>query len=217
MAVPIVFLDIDGVLLPHSPRHYNTCGICNCPASSTTFVSRDREEDPSSSLRQVCPQCASFHKILTPPTNRDFPSRTLSALSHILASVAPTPRIVLSTTWRVDPRGIADIKAQFQTRGPPNLKPHAAQSWDMTDPTIFSVRQWEISGFLQASGALHTTPWVALDDDDSIANDPKFSDAFKGHTVVTDPQIGLTMTDARKAVALLAAQTTGEGGGEAAK
>jgi hypothetical protein len=53
-----------------------------------------------------------------------------------------------------------------------------------------------------------TTPfaWVALDDDESLVEDPRFLDLCKDHTVMTASSVGLTSEGADQAIAMLVRQ-----------
>lgn len=155
----VIFLDIDGVLLP--------------------FGHADQDNQ------------------------RLFPDSPLVALAHILRHV-PTAQLVLSSTWRVQPRFIDLIVQDFQAFGGILRNVNV---WDITDPTLHSERQHEIYAWLEDKQ--HTIQaWVALDDEELLqgAANAAHCHLFQGHLVKTDSHAGLTMDDARLAVRLLQTQ-----------
>jgi hypothetical protein len=139
-----------------------------------------------------------------PYTTSTFPRRTLEALDFILSKTDAT--LVLSSTWRCDADGIAQLLAQFQAFGG---KLADITSIDhMTDPVQHSVRQHEIIQYLDDLESPYRTigrikHWVSLDDDDSIVHDERYKSRMVQHAVLTNSQRGLTMENAKVAVGFL--------------
>lgn len=65
-----------------------------------------------------------------------------------------------------------------------------------------TVRQWEIAEWLLSNGD-RVRNWVALDDDMSISEDPRYLELCAGHVVQTTPTKGLTEEDADIAIRIL--------------
>jgi hypothetical protein len=151
----IIFLDIDGVLLPFPNKFRGT---------------------------------------------RLFPDRTLRALAFVLS--VPGSKLVLSSTWRVQASFRNQILDCFREYpGPLSL---IDDFFDITDPGLHSERQHEIYEWLQVHNWVNK-PWVALDDEELLegAANRHCRQVFEGHVVKTDSRIGLTDSDAERAIQLL--------------
>jgi HAD domain in Swiss Army Knife RNA repair proteins len=211
----IVFLDIDGVLLPIvsaiGPDDYDTIDDAALDAL----------------LR------------LLPPRGRLFPQGTVDALSRIWQRV-PIAQLVLSSTWRVHATWRRDILTELQTYGDGPLT-QLSQFYDVTDPTMHSERQHEIYRWLQqnhgyggnnstdSTTAAATTSsasssqqhqqqgdhhrsvvaaWIALDDEDLLHGpaNAEHRALFEGHVIHCQSKIGLTIDQAEEAAGLLQAQ-----------
>jgi HAD domain in Swiss Army Knife RNA repair proteins len=209
----IVFLDIDGVLLPIvsaiGPDEYDNI-----------------DDDVLDALL-----------LLLPPRGRLFPQGTVDALSRIWQRV-PIAQLVLSSTWRVHATWRRDILTELQTYGNGPLT-QLSQFYDVTDPTMHSERQHEIYRWLQqnhgygGNNSTDTTAsattsssssqqnqqqgdhhrsviaaWIALDDEDLLHGpaNAEHRALFEGHVIHCQSKIGLTIDQAEEAAGLLQAQ-----------
>jgi HAD domain in Swiss Army Knife RNA repair proteins len=212
----IVFLDIDGVLLP--------------------IVSAIGPDDYDNIDDDVLDALL----LLLPPRGRLFPQGTVDALSRIWQRV-PIAQLVLSSTWRVHATWRRDILTELRTYGDGPLA-QLSQFYDVTDPTMHSERQHEIYRWLQqnhgyggnnstdtttttaaATTASSSSPqqhqqegdhhrsvaaWIALDDED-LLHGPANAEhrvLFEGHVIHCQSKIGLTIDQAEEAAGLLQAQ-----------
>jgi hypothetical protein len=75
-----------------------------------------------------------------------------------------------------------------------------------------SIRQWEVAEWIikqrrtigqHCKMPAHALAWVALDDDLSLSDDPKFQELCAPHTVQTISNVGLTDVDADAAIEIL--------------
>jgi hypothetical protein len=213
----IVFLDIDGVLLPIVG---NDCGRDDGEGQDDDN-SAAGDDRSSSSLR--------------PLKGRLFPQQPIDALSVLCARV-PTIQLVLSSTWRVHVAWRYDILNELQTYGSGPLS-QLTQFHDVTDPAMHGERQHEIYQWLAthhnhggvnvipggsngvrssaASAAATatagtTTPaaWIALDDEDLLSGPANAAHRalFERHVIHCDSKVGLTIVQAEEAADLLQAQ-----------
>ena len=162
----LVFLDIDGVLLPFGE---------NVPVV---------------------------------PAGALFPDECLHALSELLR--ISNGEVVLSSTWRAQPRFVEDIVNDFHRYAavhPDSPLGHIHSFPRMTSLHHFGVRQHEIAEFLDNC---MSTPaaWIALDDEPLLEG--KECEArrphFEGHCVQTMSDEGLTSKQALFGVALIKEQ-----------
>jgi hypothetical protein len=213
----IVFLDIDGVLLPIVG---NDCGRDDGEGQEDDD-SAAGDDRSSSSLR--------------PLKGRLFPQQPIDALSVLCARV-PTIQLVLSSTWRVHVAWRYDILNELQTYGSGPLS-QLTQFHDVTDPAMHGERQHEIYQWLAthhttgggidvssggssigvrsaaapaATAVGTTTPaaWIALDDEDLLDGPANAAHRalFERHVIHCDSKVGLTMEQAEEAADLLQAQ-----------
>jgi len=137
-----------------------------------------------------------------------FPEPQLEALSRILEAFDGA-RVVLSSTWRVQPKFIQDILDQFRVYGDAYGGPLAdLDFFDITDPQLHSERHLEIDAWLLQQ----TSPpaaWVALDDEDLLGGGTVHT--FEGRAVRTDSHEGLTEEMAQLAIQFLERQLAEKG------
>ena len=133
-----------------------------------------------------------------------FPDECLSALSSILDATGAV--LVLSSTWRCSSSAVKDILRNFQRYAAAHGGPLGDYVDGFDHTTCLAkhdVRQWEIIDWLRSFTDEVIESWVALDDDDSLVNDPKHRDECAPRTVLTSSAIGLTASDAEKAIRIL--------------
>ena len=187
----VIFLDIDGVLLPFGPDI-------------------DKENKNSS--------------------NGLFPESTMMAFGWILQN-HPSIKIVLSSTWRSQPRWVAEaedficefcgmdrvLKKGVADKGTDTCSKSLQERkkihsnfkfYDTTNINNHSERQWEIQEWLQNANnsQFHKIrSWVALDDEELVGgqHNERFRTQFVGHVVKTNSQTGLTLDDAKYAITVL--------------
>ena len=203
----ILFLDIDGVLLPFG------CSAIDDGSSPTMFSSSSSCLFPDSTLQALS-------MILEECRERNLPPVGL----------------VLSSTWRVHEKFRQDILhglANYARRQGGPLG-EVTEFFDVTDPTLHSERQHEIYAWLesyiiaseddqiqqQSTTTSNTScsdtaetrkvrpfirAWLALDDEELIQgpNYRALSSVFQGHVIKTDSSVGLTREDAQQALELL--------------
>lgn len=200
---PLVFLDIDGVLLPivAEDQRCRQCGEVAAPG-------RPVADGSCPSCRDLPTTPASLATVQDPRTR--FPRRCLAALERILRETEA--EVVLSSTWRCVDEARQEILTQFHRFG--GVLAHVPALDRTTDLANHSVRQWELAEFLRQQ----PTPlpsWCALDDDESVSCDPRFP-WCAAHAVQTDSGIGLTDADATRAIDILSSGGGGSGGGSPA-
>lgn len=157
--VKIIFLDIDGVLLP--------------------FPINDENRPEEGFL---------------------FPKKTMRAFKRLLDSTQA--KLVLSSTWRAQPKFVKDILDEFHRHGIKDME----SFFDMTDVNWHSERQWEIHNWLEQrqTESISQICWLALDDEELIKGEAntKFGSRFEGHVVKPESSIGLTEANVDTAIQL---------------
>ena len=214
--VDIIFLDIDGVLLPFggdSGKEYAHADGCIFPDRAMNAI--------TSLLKQM-----SELEIAMPNTTKD---EDKSKQQH-----APTmkcnPKLVLSSTWRAQPTFIKDILSSFECYAEANPKTkqvwhmHSQDFFDICDPVFHSTRHEEIYHWINANTNTSKTnepnkckgtniptkqftirSWIALDDEELVDVPDAFPDTDK-HAVKTVSSVGLVESDVEYAVKLVADQ-----------
>ena len=135
-----------------------------------------------------------------------FPLPHLANLERIIRET--DAKVVLSSTWRCVPEALESIVACFEEYGGALSKcTHSHYTRIMiTDPAKHDVRQWEIVDWIQniaPSKQLKIDNWVALDDDVSVRDNPRFASFCQNHYVITESHEGLTEEKAREAIFIL--------------
>lgn len=175
----VVFLDIDGVLLPFGGTSDVSPSSCNALFPDSTLAA----------LSLLLDGIAAF------PTPENNVPRW-------------TTRVVLSSTWRVHPQYRQEIVDSCRLYGKQFGGPLRKFHLDgITNAELHSFRQAEIDDWLQRQQNEDESiaAWVALDDEDLLGgskNAPR-RHYFDGRVVQTHSAIGLTEHDARTALRLL--------------
>lgn len=226
--VDVIFLDIDGVLLPFG-------GV------------RDTNYHKSDSTADGC---------IFPDCTMDALTALLQQIQTISINTTATairgnPVLVLSSTWRARPEFIKDILSSFRayyaaTSTKKGLEdttstwePHLQSFFDIVDPNYHATRHDEIYKWVNTYYATNATvrgkkqiifepqynstnnnnnnngtnkkcivrSWIALDDEDlvNLEGGRVSRDAMK-HAVQTKSSVGLTLQDVRLGVRLLEKQ-----------
>jgi HAD domain in Swiss Army Knife RNA repair proteins len=184
----ILFLDIDGVLLP-----FPNNASFNVPPGGIF---------PKEKLAALTHILEAF-----PVTTAESPESNMGYNSRI--------NIVLSSTWRVQKSIRDEIISDFQAYGRGPLGAFN-DFYDITDPKLHTERQHEIYEWLrrrlgeQKNGVL---AWIALDDEELLQGvvNAKHKSYFDGHVIHCDSTVGLTHNQAIEAVHLLQAQLGAKG------
>jgi hypothetical protein len=215
--VDIIFVDIDGVLLPFGDGsnaiHEKYSKGCIFP---------DRIMD---ALTLLIKEMANLEFSVT---NRSAKNRS-AAHQHAAAntSIKGNPKLVLSSTWRARPDFIQDILSSFRSysnnanaSSKEIWKTHLDSFFDITDPAYHSTRHEEIYNWVKsktidrtkfvekfgtkgqqkkpASTSVKQTfiirSWIALDDEELVEVENALHGADK-HAVKTTSSVGLTQTD----------------------
>lgn len=204
-SVDIIFLDIDGVLLP--------------------FVGSSQEEDDSYADGCIFPNrtMSALTSLLRQITELELPVNEVKFKGN--------PKLVLSSTWRAQPAFIKDILSSFQSYS--NANPSSTNIWqmhssffDITDPLLHSTRHDEIYNWVNIhsdkEAALvsptrwndnqtsHSTikhfcivrSWIALDDEELVQVTNAYQNTDK-HAVKTTSSVGLTQKDVKLALKLI--------------
>jgi len=215
--VDVIFLDIDGVLLPFGG-------------------SRDGYSKDKLSFADGC---------IFPNCTMDALTLLLQRIYHIHPKVAPSgkrngsseateirgnPVLVLSSTWRARPEFIEDILASFRAhvveKGLKDTSPHVTWEkhlesfFDITDPNYHATRYEEIQKWLRDNennrqvgkiNSQHTDKfilrsWIALDDEDLVNVEGTVSKDATNHAIQTKSSVGLANTDVDLGVRLVKRQ-----------
>jgi len=175
----IVFLDIDGVLLPF-PNHFHISEGRIFPNETLSALSLILEAFPSVSKK--------------------------NSTSNQIESVASCVDIVLSSTWRVQKSICDEIISDFRLHDGGGPLTMLEDFYDITDPTMHSVRQHEIYQWLQTlTNDVTIAAWIALDDEDLLhgLENASHKSYFDGRVIHCDSSVGLTRDQAREAIRLI--------------
>lgn len=215
-AVDVIFLDIDGVLLPFGG---DSGKIKETYADGCIFPDRTMH-----CLTSILQQMADLELPMTNSSNTSKDSKQLKAPKPI-----GNPKLVLSSTWRAQPAFIRDILSSFQcyAEANPNTKDvwqtHSRDFFDICDPLFHSTRHGEIYHWIEAqrcktrSGAktqnkfktsststknFFIRTWIALDDEELVDVLDAYPDTDM-HAVKTVSSVGLVKTDVDFAIKLV--------------
>ena len=194
----IVFLDIDGVLLPF-------------PANPKLNILNERIF-PNETLASLSLILEAFPNITFAENHGNA---TITGSRHKNDKGAGTEvDIVLSSTWRVQKSMRNDIISDFHSYGGFGpLSTFPDDFYDITDPNLHSERQHEIYEWLQRYHAernemVGKLAWVALDDEELLhgPTNARLKSIFDGHVIHCDSKRGLTHEQAMEAIQLLRRQ-----------
>ena len=116
--------------------------------------------------------------------------------------------IVISSSWKSF--GISELEDMWQDRGLPGkligITPNTVSdemllNADLDHMELFSIRGTEIKEWLTKHGK-HVSHYAIIDDMDNMLTEQRL------HFVKTDPEIGITVEDAEKAIMILNQQQT---------
>jgi hypothetical protein len=218
--VDIIFLDIDGVLLP-----FGDSSTLQREAHADGCIFPNRTMDALTTLLQLMENLElSVH-------SKKTKKETIMLRGN--------PKIVLSSTWRAQPTFIKDILSSFQSYV--NVNPKAAAIWkthsnsffDITDPLVHSTRHEEIYNWIKLhndngdgtldqrkqgkSQTMHAPAkefvlrsWIALDDEE-LVDVPHAYPGTEKHAVKTVSSVGLVHSDVELALKLLKDQIMEKG------
>ena len=135
-----------------------------------------------------------------------FPPTLLANLERVVRETEA--KIVISSTWRCVPDALDSVVACFEEYGGALSQCTQSQYTQImiTDPAKHDIRQWEVVDWIQTIAPrehLKIKNWVALDDDISIREDPRFASFCQGHCVITESHEGLTEEKAAEAISIL--------------
>ncbi|KAL3817353.1 hypothetical protein ACHAXA_004479 [Cyclostephanos tholiformis] len=207
--VDIIFLDIDGVLLPFGDHH----DILGGGAVPRTYA-------------DGC---------IFPDATMEALTTMLMELDENGNMGTMNGRIVLSSSWRSRPRFVRDILSSFRSyvgsrcgkgtgksRAWESIFGHDFEFFDVTDTEFHSTRHdevvnWINSATINGRGKFTIRSWIALDDEDLVNVEGRImTDAIR-HAVRTISSVGLTLDDVNVAMRLLERQVRefhdGSGGG----
>ena len=211
--VDVIFLDIDGVLLPFGGDGDHDGG------TAPGCIFPDRTMDALTSLI-------------------DRAGRLLLEAAAAGEPARGNPALVLSSTWRVRADFVDDIVSSltrhaarrrgpvgdgggrdWTTAWPSPGSPDGGPFFDMTDPLHQSTRCDEVYKWVSANaGLVHRTDgggttrtfrvrsWIALDDEDLVNVEGRTVGDAVRHAVRTESSVGLTEDDVDVAMGLIEAQ-----------
>lgn len=221
--VDIIFLDIDGVLLPFGDAATKTknddCFVDGCLFPNQTM------DAFTALLSHLTSSCVTTH------VNDNN-------------NIAYNPKIVLSSTWRTQSDFIQDILSSFRAYAKASNNNNSAAAaiqelfnngfFDITDPTYFTNRHEEIYKWVVGAQSNNNNnnnatnnrqgraqykqfilrSWIALDDEDIVhvetglfeGEGVRIVEDAKKHAVKTISSVGLTLTNVELGIRLLEQQ-----------
>jgi hypothetical protein len=212
--VDVVFLDIDGVLLPfggdQSPQN-NTC--------TDGCIFPNRTMDALTSLLQQMSE-------LELPMESSAKANKCALKHYDAPKLKCNPKLVLSSTWRARPNFIEDILSSFRCYAAANPQhrdiwnKHSESFFDICDPSFHSTRHQEIYNWIKTqrgtdddimqhkikasniTGKYVIQSWIALDDEEMVDVPDAYPDTDR-HAVKTKSSVGLVQTDVELALMLV--------------
>ncbi len=196
----IIFLDIDGVLLPFGDHS----DILGGGAVQRTYA--DGCIFPDETMEALT-------TLLTKLDEKRTGEEAMNA------------KIVLSSSWRSRPRFVEDILRSFRSytasRGAND--PRISRAWestfgadyaeffDVTDPKYHSTRHDEVINWVKCAktngrGKFTIRSWIALDDEDLVNVEGRIMTDAIGHAVRTMSSVGLTLNNVNVGMRLLERQ-----------
>lgn len=224
--VDVIFLDIDGVLLPFGD-------VVGKPTYTDGCIFPDRNMDALTELLQKMSAISPAAQASADSNADSIERRKLKMASTIIEG---NPVLVLSSTWRARPEFIADILSSFRSyvssredddKLQQTWSPHLDSFFDIVDPKFHASRHEEIYKWIDDHvetstksnlpvGGVDTTThdarrkfiirsWIAVDDEDLINVVDARGDTVN-HAVKTTSSLGLTSDVVDLAVALVSNQ-----------
>jgi hypothetical protein len=193
----VLFLDIDGVLLP-----FPTNPLLHIPIGRIF---------PDVTLSALCHILEAFPKTTTavPSIGCDSNIMNPEILNHSDTMVD----IVLSSTWRVKLSMREDIIADFRAYGRGPLSTFNDDFYGITNPKLHTERQHEIFEWLKQyhkenmikNKKSSQFAWIAIDDEELIhgPSNAKYKSIFENHVIHCDSKVGLTHDQAVQAIELI--------------
>ena len=191
---PLIFLDVDGVLHPLTPKHMPA------EANYGDWLQRG-DEAPRHATRVL---------------SGEFVPRCMGVLKRLVERTGAS--LVLSSTWRESPQGVAAVNGQLALAG---LAPIVGQTASLREARWRCTRAHEISAYLEeisagrASASLQPdgARFVVLDDADLLGevapergggeSEVRVAEVLGPHFVRTEMGTGLTEEDGERAVRIL--------------
>jgi hypothetical protein len=226
--VDIIFLDIDGVLLPFGGKAREN------DDDKTKNNDSDDNDDGDCFVDGCLFPNRTMHAITTLLSRLTSSYVTHVTNDNIIQQYAYNPKIVLSSTWRTQSDFIQDIISSFRAYAT-SCDGNTQELWntilltngyffDITDPKYFATRHDEIYKWVQSntnnrrSRAQYKNiifrSWIALDDEDIIhvqtglfeGEGVRIVEDARKHAVRTVSSIGLTLADVEWGIGLLEKQ-----------
>lgn len=170
-----LFLDVDGVLLPHGVDESTPC----------IQVSAEHPRFPLSTL-------AAFSKILAHPS---VCLETNIILSSTWRSKVHTKQKLIDTLQAYGQEHGGGLKDFQDFHDTTDIKKHTVRKWEVVEYFLKTLGK--------GKEEVEKISWVALDDDKSFLRGKKYEDLVQGHCVMCDLQTGLTDELADQAITIL--------------